>query len=93
VDKRNLTINSYLQLIKLFLDDAITAKEFESQYSDKFLNEVVEIGGNEFKILDALFAAVDAYCEDESIRSEGDLDEKGLHDEAKNAYEILSKSA
>ena len=72
------------------MNGTITIDQFENQYLEKFKNETIEIGGKEFKILDALFAAVDRYCGNEALRDEYDLDEAQLLGEAKSALSQLN---
>jgi hypothetical protein len=52
--------------------------QFESKYLQRFKSETIALPESAFMILDRLFADVDAYCADSSIRELGDLGDKEL---------------
>ncbi|MBI1916814.1 MAG: hypothetical protein HYS12_19070 [Planctomycetes bacterium] len=79
----------YVALIRQFLDQGISAEVFERQYLDLFKNESPGMSIAEFSVLERLFTAVDAYCPDPSLRSEGDLDEAQLREVAQSTLSKL----
>lgn len=84
-----MLMNDYIRLIDAFLGGEIDALTFESTYLAKFKSEQCPISHQVFKILDRLFADVDAFCADASLRDENDLDEAGLIEAARKARDAL----
>lgn len=82
-------IKPYVQLIARFVDHEINADVFEIEYMNMFQNEKEFFPQNIFYILDSLFADVDAYCADPSLRGKGDFDEQQLHSRCVDALTKL----
>jgi hypothetical protein len=85
-------LSIYIQLIRDFLDRSIPANQFERRFldvykSDQTTNRPTETGA----ALELLFGAVDAYCGDDSLRSQvsGAIDEHALREIARNVLGIL----
>ncbi len=76
---------TYRHLIRCFLKQEMSADDFERHYLATFKTDNGERREEEFLILDRLFAEVDAYCGDASIRAEDDLDEQQLRECARGA--------
>lgn len=81
--------DKYVTLIRQFLDHRMSAEDFERRYLDLFKNETAGMTVTEFSQLDRLFSAVDAFCPDPSLRSEGDLDEDQLREAAQSTLTAL----
>ena len=86
---RPATLDEYTALMRSFVEGGMTALEFESAYLSLFKNDSTLWSGPEFTILDGLFADVDAFVADPTIRDEGDLDEAQLKDRASEALAKL----
>lgn len=84
-----MLVNDYVDLIDAFLGGEMDALTFETNYLEKFKSEQRPISHPVFKILDRLFADVDAFCADASLRDENDVDEAGLIDAARKARDAL----
>jgi hypothetical protein len=82
-------ISKYISLIQKFFVGDITVAQFEYLYLDMFKNENEELPEDVYEVLNTLFLDVDAYCEDPSLRVEGDLDEESLRVSAKVALDKL----
>lgn len=79
-------VDKYLELIDEFLEDEMTADTFQTKYFKLFKNETSEVGDSLFRILDWLFAEVDAYVPDPKLRGDvDDLDDEQLVDRVKQA--------
>lgn len=79
-------IDTYLELIDDFLEGRLTGDEFQTQYFEVFKNDMREKGDSLFRILDWLFAEVDAYVPDPKLRDDvDDLDDDQLIECAKQA--------
>jgi len=89
----NSNISKYVDLIKLFQIQQISAKQFEQKFLQLFKNDEASVDYPEeiFETLDTLFAAVDEYCDNPQLRLElpHSLDEQGLLDAASSALERL----
>jgi hypothetical protein len=71
-------IVGYMRLIMQFLNNEIDPTTFENSYLQLFKNEQRILPSNLFRILDGLFADVDAFCSDPALCGQEDLDEKEL---------------
>lgn len=76
----------YIDLLKKLGLKEISVTDFEKKYLDLYKNDATDWTETEFTILDELFGAVDAFCADASLRSEGDLDENQLYEAGKIAW-------
>ena len=61
IKKREVALTEYTDLIKQFLDHAISADDFEIKYVKLFYADQGGRTDSTFHILDRLFAEVDAY--------------------------------
>jgi len=71
-------LNDYQSLLEAFVERRLLASDFESTYLRMFKDDSAFRPTAEYEILNGLFAAVDAYCDDSSIFKPGMLDEDGL---------------
>lgn len=88
----NSLLEKYTQLIQRFIDGTINAAQFEKTYLRMFLSEGADLSEREFAILNKLFTDVDAFCGDESLRGEDDIDEDELLECAKTALNELDRA-
>lgn len=81
----------YKRLISGFINNEISAPEFENRYLVLFKGDKSKVGGQKFDILDRLFADVDAYEADPELRKQvhGAIDDKELLSCARAAYQKL----
>jgi hypothetical protein len=80
------TKSNYTALIRQFVDGLIGAQQFEKEYLQLFKSDETRWQGVTFEVLDGLFAAVDQYCADETLRERTNgLDERELLDAAQSA--------
>lgn len=86
-------VSKYVRLIERFTSGAIDARTFETTYLDMFKSESAPLPDLAFNVLDRLFADVDAYCADENLRGESDLDEQALRHESLHALRELTAVA
>ena len=85
-----MDINVYINLLKDFLCNKITADDFERRFLGMFKSETNCYSKLEFQILDKLFGDVDAYCSDpELLDPEYDITEEDLKFSAKEALDNL----
>ncbi len=82
-------LRQYIELIESFIQNKIEAIDFERRYLDLFKADTTEWSEAEFAILDELFAAVDAFCADPTLRDAEDLDEEQLRRKCRAALEKL----
>lgn len=83
-------IQRYQVLIKRFVNGAISADVFEREYTNRFKSDPNQVVGDEFDILDELFADVDEYVDDPVIRQEtGGIGGDELRARAGAAYDRL----
>jgi hypothetical protein len=83
-------LTSYIDLINRFLDGTIDALTFERDFFRTFKNEDTLFGEEVFQIMDRFFADVDAFCADDTLRDDNDLDEEGLRKSCRHALARLS---
>lgn len=86
-------MDRYIALLRLFVDGAISAREFEHRYLVAFKNDKDEYPEKVYQVLDDLFGDVDTFCADPALRGPGDLDEVQLLSEAKTALLELERLA
>ena len=80
----------YKDLILNFINQTISAEEFESAYLALFKHDSDQVLGPEFNILENLFFAIDDFVADPELRATvHGLDEEGLRKHAREAYERL----
>ncbi|MCU0544103.1 MAG: colicin immunity domain-containing protein [Oscillatoriaceae cyanobacterium Prado104] len=86
-------MDKYIKLLEEFVGNKITADDFERRFIKMFKGDKNLQIGREFKILDKLFADVDAYCSDPDLIEDPrfDLDGVQLQVSAKEALNMLVK--
>lgn len=82
-------IAPYLALIRAFVAGEVGTNEFEGQYLQMFKSDETVRPRRIFRVLDHLFADVDAFVIEDDLREEGDLDEQGLLAAARRALDDL----
>ena len=66
--ERSRMLEGYRDLIRRFAIGEISADEFETDYLARFKDDPNQVVGEEFDILDELFADVDDYVSDPTLR-------------------------
>ena len=83
-------LETYRDLIRRFVIGDISADEFETDYLTRFKDDPNQVIGEEFDILDELFADVDDYVSDPTLReSTGGISGEELRARARDAYTRL----
>jgi Bacterial self-protective colicin-like immunity len=83
-------LETYRDLIHRFVIGEISADEFEADYLARFKDDPNQVIGEEFDILDELFADVDDYVSDPTLReSTGGVSGEELRARARDAYTRL----
>jgi hypothetical protein len=83
-------LENYRDLIRRFVIGDISADEFETDYLTRFKDDPNQVIGEEFDILDELFADVDDYVSDPTLReSTGGISGEELRARARDAYTRL----
>jgi Bacterial self-protective colicin-like immunity len=83
-------LKQYRDLIHRFIIGEISADEFEVDYLARFKGDPNQVIGEEFAILDELFAVVDDYVSDPILRaSTGGVSGDELRARARDAYARL----
>ena len=82
-------ISDYLSLIKQFLDNELTALEFEFSYLKMYTNDDRWEGEEIYEILNTLFYSVDEFVSDPTITGEGYINEAEFREAAEIAYNQL----
>jgi hypothetical protein len=83
-------LENYRDLIRRFVIGDISAEEFERDYLARFKDDPNQVIGEEFDILDELFADVDDYVSDPTLReSTGGISGEELRARARDAYARL----
>ena len=96
----NLSINTYRRLIFQFVNEEISADQFEKDYMSlwrecrdknwrEFKDKVVISEDGAADIVDQLFTALDCYCGNPDLRDEDDIDEAELLEIAKSSLKKL----
>ncbi|TAG91743.1 MAG: hypothetical protein EAZ09_16940 [Oscillatoriales cyanobacterium] len=85
-------MEKYIKLLQSFADSKINADQFEQQFLEVFKSDN-NLQGIEFRILDKLFADVDAYCSDPDLIEDPrfDIGEVQLQVSAKETLDKLLK--
>jgi hypothetical protein len=89
--RQSPALSEYLRLLEEFLSHRLAATDFERMYLRMFKDDSTIRSGQEYEILNALFAGADAFCDDPSIAATGALDEEGFRAEARAALEALHR--
>jgi hypothetical protein len=83
-------LENYRDLMRRFVIGEISADEFETDYLTRFKDDQNQVTGTEFDILDGLFADVDEYISDPTLRdSAGGISGEELGTRARDAYDRL----
>jgi hypothetical protein len=83
-------LENYRDLIRRFVIGDISADEFERDYLARFKDDPNQVIGEQFDILDELFADVDDYVSDPTLReSTGGISGEELRARARDAYARL----
>lgn len=83
-------LETYRDLIHRFIIDDISADEFETAYLRRFKDDPNQVIGDEFDVSDKLFADVDEYVSDPTLRNTtGGISGDELRDRARDAYARL----
>jgi len=90
--ERNMksTISPYGILINSFMQGQLSALQFEAEFLKLFEYDNTDFTEEEYKILNALFWAVEDFCAEPKLREEGDLDENQLLEAAQVASQALN---
>jgi hypothetical protein len=80
-------LSGYEPIIRRFISEESSADQFETDFLSYFKSDTNQVTGDEFDILDGLFADVDEYVGDPRLRTEtGGIDENALRERAREAY-------
>lgn len=83
-------LENYRDLIRKFSTGEMAADDFETEFLARFKNDPDQVAGDEFDLLDELFADVDAYVDDPDLRAEtGGIDGNELRRRARRIYARL----
>jgi hypothetical protein len=77
-----IELEPFVRLIDEFVRGLHSAAAFEVRYLSRFKGDNTAWTEAEFKILDGLFADVDAFCVNPDLRDEDDIDEDTLRSRA-----------
>jgi hypothetical protein len=77
-------VDRFQKLVRAFLDNQITALEFETSYISEYRQAAVS-GSRIPYAADVLFYGIDAFCADAKLRGPLDIDEAQLREEARAA--------
>jgi hypothetical protein len=79
------TLSDYMDLIRRYLNEIVSAEEFERLYLRMFKDDPTIRPSAGYDVLNGLFWDVDAFCADPEFRSAADLDEAALRTRARHA--------
>ena len=87
-------LKEFTQLIEMFLNKTINAKEFESKYlrlwrQYRDVDKLTEVNLLSEGTIDKIFISLDCYCSDPELRDDEDLNDEQLFNEV---LEIFLKS-
>lgn len=83
-------LENYRNLLRSFSNGEMTANIFEYQYLTRFKNDSDQVTGEEFDVLDVLFALVDDYVEDPQLRAQtGGIGGDELRERVRDVYARL----
>lgn len=81
----------YIDLITSFVEGRMEAGAFESEYLRAFKSDPTDWPEDAYEVLDGLFADLDAFSDDPSLRGADGLDEGQLRMKATAALERLKR--
>jgi len=80
-------LDRYKPMLERFISGESSADEFETRFLSYFKSDKNQVVGDEFDVLDRLFADVDEYVGDPDLRAAGrGIDENELRSRARQAY-------
>lgn len=80
----------FLELLRRFAEQQMTAPDFEAEYLTMFKTDTSQTTDSEFEILDEVFADVDDYVSDPELRQRaGGLDDEQLRGRVQRNLERL----
>ena len=80
-------LENYRDLLRSFVIGDISAVEFEKGYLTRFKDDQNQVAGEEFDILDELFADVDDYVSDPTVQERtGGISGEELKPRARDTY-------
>ncbi|MBX5333260.1 hypothetical protein HQO90_19890 [Rhodococcus fascians] len=83
-------LSQYRELIGKFVQERISADDFETDFIRTFTNDESQVPGSEFIVLEKLFFDVDDYVSDPALRdSPEDLSGEQLRERAAATYSTL----
>lgn len=89
-DQIKKMLDGYEPIIRQFVDGQLSAQNFESAFLTHFTNDRHQVIGEEFDVLDGLFADVDEYVSEPELRETvGGIDADELRARARSAYTRL----
>ena len=89
-DSVSRMLDGYEPILRQFIDGQTTADAFESAYLSFFKNDQHQVVGEEFDVLDGLFADIDEYVSEPELRATtGGIDADELRKRAERAYSAL----
>ena len=89
---KTLNISTYRRLIFQFVNNEISANEFETSFISlfrEFRNKGIVLENTVSDIISELFTDVDSYCGDPELRDDDDIDEIELISRAKSSLKEL----
>lgn len=92
-DQIKRMLDGYEPIIRQFVDGEVSAENFESAFLTHFKNDRHQVIGEEFDVLDKLFADVDQYVSEPELRETvGGIDADALRARARSVYIRLYNS-
>ena len=82
-------LSEYAELIKMFVNRNLSAKDFEQRYLRMFKEDSTIRPEREYEVLNRLFSDVDVFSADPALRSKDGLDEEQLRSSAESALVLL----
>ena len=84
-----MALQKYINLLSRLEAGDMSASDFEDQYMKTFKGEKSHIDEPYFSALNDLFFDVDSYCDDPSLRDDGDIDGDELRGRARATLKVL----
>lgn len=83
-------LSAYQPIMSRFLAGETTAQEFEREYLTAFQDDADQVTGDEFDVLDGVFADVDEYVADPALRNQvNGIGDDELKERVRVAYRTL----
>ena len=89
--KQENVIQKYSVLIASFLRGDVSITEFEKTYINLFKQEDTDLPDVIYQALNSLFLDLEEYCNDPSLREDGDPSVSDIFDKATVVLEALDK--